>query len=452
MSDQATPFLSSLISNAFRARSEIFWVVLGQAFVFIGGILGIKVLTNVLGPEGYGELGLGMALAGALNMFFYGPLSQYVMRFYSIYRRSAERSDYIALLKKSHVASAFIVLSVTALTVSGITMLWGASWALLIALAGLFAIVNGQNGSLSALLNVMRNRKAVALNQVGEAFLRPLVAITFVYMLGRSGRYAMLGFILVSVVVTVSQLNSVLKDKCIRESWRTSSFSREIMSQRKSEFWAYTSPFLIYAALSVFGIYGDRLLLQSWVGTASVGIYVVMYQIGNAPITLLLSALNQLLYPVAFKRVEGILPTEEHKGSVQIFRYVVGLSMLILVCVTVTTFFFGEQVLSLLTSSDFTRYHQALWVLILGLSMFHLAQQMTLKGFYQNQPKIYILPKAIQTLTFFILAFLLGQHSGVNGIAVAFSLSAAFYLISVYVVNSRLGKNDELIPPKRKNS
>ena len=97
------PFFNQLIYRMLSIRKELFWVLLGQGLAFTGGFIGIKILTNVMGPQGYGQLTLGMTIAGVINMFLFGPIAMVIIRFFSIYREKNELSVYFYLLKKAHM-------------------------------------------------------------------------------------------------------------------------------------------------------------------------------------------------------------------------------------------------------------------------------------------------------------------------------------------------------------
>ena len=81
--------LRRIIGYAPRIRAEIVWVAVGQVGYLIGTAAGIKVLTNIIGAEGYGKLAIGLTFAGLLNLFAYGPLAQAVLRFFSICRETS---------------------------------------------------------------------------------------------------------------------------------------------------------------------------------------------------------------------------------------------------------------------------------------------------------------------------------------------------------------------------
>ncbi|SMB23856.1 protein of unknown function [Sterolibacterium denitrificans] len=46
-----------------RARGELFWVALGQGCTLLLGVLTLKLLTVLLGPEEYGSFVLALSIA-----------------------------------------------------------------------------------------------------------------------------------------------------------------------------------------------------------------------------------------------------------------------------------------------------------------------------------------------------------------------------------------------------
>src|SRR5438093_12412147 len=91
--------------------SMSFLVVVDQAAMVLGSFAGIKPLTSSMGPAAYGQLGLGMTIAGLLNQFIYAPLSQAAFRFYSVYRERSALQIYFQVFKRIYVLLAIFVVS-----------------------------------------------------------------------------------------------------------------------------------------------------------------------------------------------------------------------------------------------------------------------------------------------------------------------------------------------------
>jgi O-antigen/teichoic acid export membrane protein len=133
------------LQKAWNLRGETGWVLAGQGIAFVGSFLGIKILTGMLGPKGYGELALGLTIAGLFNMYLYGPLANVVARFFSVYRERGDLAVYFGVLKKSHLLLA-VSLTVLAALIGLILWPWlGLDWALIGVIATLYA---SQPGSM----------------------------------------------------------------------------------------------------------------------------------------------------------------------------------------------------------------------------------------------------------------------------------------------------------------
>ena len=169
---------------------EAGWVSAGQILAFLGGLAGIKLLTNLMPPENYGELALGLSLAGISNLFLFGPLGQVALRFYSACRDRGNIDGYTRVLIRMH-GQATLLLAVICLPISlAVGMGFGWNWAWLFGLALLFGIFSGLQGSLSSLLNALRDRKMGAFTQGLDTWLRLGLAAVLVAWVGSQGHWA----------------------------------------------------------------------------------------------------------------------------------------------------------------------------------------------------------------------------------------------------------------------
>ena len=106
--------------------------------------------------------------------------------------------------------------------------------------------------------------------------------------------------------------------------------------------------------------------------------------------------------------------------------------------ITVVAYLFSEPLVRILTNATFAEYHNLLWIIALGLCLFNLGQQLTIKGLSFNQPRIYLWPKILQAVSLFILAYVLAHYFEISGVAWAVCLSSIVYLVAVLAVNRRL--------------
>ena len=300
--------------SAYHAPlKETAWVALGQIIAFLGGLAGIKLLTNMMPPENYGELALGLSLAGVVNLFLFGPLGQVVLRFYSACRERGNIAGYTRVLSRLHGQAILFLtaLSLPLLLIVGTGFGW--NWAWLFALALLFGIFSGVQGVFSSLLGALRDRKMGALTQGLDTWLRLGFAVLLVAWVGRLGQWAIVGYTLGSLIIVAIQLWVVRRHGFQRERLGSKDLQDGVL---RAEFLAYGLPFLAFAGLASISQYADRWLLQSFGSTEAVGIYAAMFQIASAPIVFLMGIATQLIIPVVFAR-SGNLDNHDRTQSSQ---------------------------------------------------------------------------------------------------------------------------------------
>lgn len=414
---------------------ETAWVALGQVIAFLGGLAGIKLLTNMMPPENYGELALGLSLAGVVNLFFFGPLGQVVLRFYSACRERGNIAGYTRVLIRLHGQAILflVVLALPLLLVVGTGFGWG--WAWLFALALLFGVFSGVQGTLLSLLGALRDRKKGALAQGLDTWLRLGFAAALVVWVGSQGHWAILGYALGSLIIVAIQFKAVRRHGFHGERLTNSDIQDRDL---RAEFMAYGLPFLAFAGLASVSQYADRWLLQSFWSAGEVGIYAAMFQIASAPIAFLMGVATQLIIPVVFSR-SGNLDNHNRTQSSQslLSRSVMVVGVMYMV-VTLAAYVWGETLIVWLTHADYSRYASSLWLIVLSQALFNLAQFMVASGLSLNRPMAYFIPKLGQAASLLLAGVLLVRNGGIEGMAQALLVSSAVYFIWVVAVNIRL--------------
>lgn len=426
-----------------RLLREMAWILAGQAICFVGGFAGIKILTNIMGPHGYGQLALGLTIAGLLNMYVYGPLANVVARFYSVYREQGQLGVYFAVIRKTHRFLA-LGLACFAAGAGGVTaLLAGREWGCIVTLSLLYGVAGGVNASYQSLQSAVRQRKVVALHQGVDVWLRVVLAVVAFLAFGSGGGGALAGYLLGTLAVTVSQGIFALRNSEIREGWHAALPSRNEEQHCFREFFRYASPFVAFAGFAAVGMYADRWVIQGVSGESAVGIYSAIYQIAAAPVNLLFAMVNQLMVPIIFERAGAMTSASQAENSAGLVRVTVLASGGIALAITAVAYFLGEPLIRLLTSADFAGHHPLLWLTVLGLSAFNIGQLFALKGLYCNRPGIYLWPKAVQAVSFLVLAYLGVRIFGLMGVASALVGSSLLYGVSVVVVNRSLNSETQ---------
>lgn len=425
--------MRALLTKLAGIKGEFAWVIAGQAIAFVGALIGVKLLTNMMPQAAYGQLALGLSIAGLINMFLFGPLGQIILRYYSVSNERGEHAAYSILLRRLHIRFVIIVIVLGFAVTVLAQMAAGKEWASLMAVAVCFGIVSGLLGSVQALFSAAKERKLTALSQIGDVWLRFMLAALLITVASREGYWALAGYALGSLGVLLFQWRHMHRMMpYIKEA---KAIAPEVMNRYKQEFRQFGLPFVAFAGFAVISQYADRWLLQGLAGTEEVGIYAVLYQIASAPIALLAGVVNQLIIPVVFARAGALTHSSQLESSRDLLKFTqIGLSITFIVAILVAVLL-GRPLVAFLTNESYAIHADILWALVLGLAMFHLAQLMVAEGLSSNSSARYFWPKFCQGLTLLFSGYVLTSAYGLVGMTVAFVLSSAVYYLIVIRVN-----------------
>jgi len=423
-----------------HSGKEISWVVFGQSVALLGGFITIKCLTRVLGPEGYGHLALGLSISGFINLFLYGPIGQSVLRYFSFSRENQNLPGYFQSLKKIHVSAFLIIFSLAVMVIVPVFYFVGLEWALLIGASAIYAVIAGINLSFQSLQNAARQRKIAALHQGVDVWLRLIFAIFLICLFENKGYFSLFGFAIGTMFTTLSQVYFLTKNKLIGTIWNKKALRKNKNQEIHKKMVFYILSFTYWAGFGVINNFGDRWILQFLYGPKEVGIYSGISQIANAPILFFIGIISQFITPIIFETAGTMTKAAQAKSSNRLLQQTIVISTIVLFGFTLIAYFAGKIIVQLLTTSIFSQYSAILWVIVLGLSIFNIAQLLTMKGLNSHRPEIYILPKGVQAFSFLILAYFLARRFSLMGVATASAISYLIYLAMVIRANKRLNE------------
>jgi O-antigen/teichoic acid export membrane protein len=422
-------------------RGEMTWVVLGRSLSFIGVFLNMKLLTSLLGPAEYGKLAIGMTITGIISMFAYGVFNNVLFRFYSIHVTQGTIYSFFHNLKKIHsYLSLFFVFAAIVVFVVTAQLHGGQKWAWLIALAILYSISEGINGSFQAINNARRKRKVVALCGAFDKWLRPAIAAALIMGFGAKGTFAMAGYLACSIILLLVQGQILVGDGEIRSKLLVKETDTNKSNSYLRDYLRYATPFLVWAGFGMLSSFGDRWVLQGAFGEKEVGIYVALYQLANAPMALLFAMLSEFINPIVYQRISTDMSNETVRKCTSILtKSILGIIAIILPVASIGLLF-GDTVVRTLTSTQFVGHTSVLAFLGIALLLFNVGQVYTTIGCALNRPAVYMWPKAIYSILFILLALVFIKTFALAGMAIALCISSLLYAINVIFINHRLSK------------
>lgn len=414
--------------------SELGWILLGHAAAFIGGIIGVKVLTMTLGTAGYGTLALGLSVAGLLNSFLHNPFSNAVARFVAPYRDQGKQTLFYRTLLGLQGRLLMLMPVVAVLLVGVTTLLSSWYWGLLVASGVWYGAATGAAVSFQAWQNAARDRRSATTAQIADVWLRIAIAIVLVQLVP-DGRLAVAGYAIGSGLVALWQY---ARARRALHAAGTAVVTDHEQEDSRQEFIRFSLPFAGYALFTVVSLYGDRWLLQQFDGVVAVGIYAAIYQLAASPVNILFAIVNQLMIPLVYEQagVAGsgaVVPAARRLIVVTVWGV-----LAVLTVGGVLLSIFQYWVVALCTASSFVPYASLLVLVFWGLGLFQLGQILTLYGNCAGLPGIYLLAKIVHAVALGIFGVMLIPRMGVFGMGWALVAASLLYLMAIVLVNRRL--------------
>ena len=277
-----------------RVFGDAFWALLGQLASAIALLGGIRVLTELVTPDVYGQAALlnGFVALG-VTLFSY-PFICAGMRILPECLNKGERAALYDVVSS-------LTTRATALAI-GLLVLGGATYSYFshsdlgpFMLAGVLLVVTVRRELGIQLLIGERKQRGASLWQTTDSILRPLLALALVWWGGQKVEWVLLGYILASMVsntVWSLALGASRPDKNKRPI-----FTRNF----KTDVWAYALPLIPVELIFWVNGLGDRYVIGYLMTAAEVGLYAATYMIINEAFNRSAMVLLRIFQPVYFQ-------------------------------------------------------------------------------------------------------------------------------------------------------
>lgn len=422
-----------------RLATEGAWIVFGQAATVVGALVGVRLLTELLDPSAYGELGLGMTAAALINQVILGPLSNGATRFYSSALEQADVSGYLAgvrhlLLRAAGIIGLILLVALAGLLVTDRASLIGITVAVVI-----FVLISGCNSILSGIQNAARQRSVVALHQAAETWARFLLAAAFIQTLHATSVIAAWGYVAGSTLIFFSQYGYFRKTVYVCRA-------SDARTDWQDKMWKYSWPFGAWGVFTGLQIASDRWALGHFATTQEVGFYVVLYQLGYYPISMATGMAMQFLAPILYERVGDAQDNRRNENAYKI-TWLLTAGALALTCfISLFAFAFNRQIFSIFVAAEYGSVSNLLPWMILSGGIFAAGQTITLNLMSLMKTETMMRAKILTALLGVILNCAGAYWYGTVGVVlagVAFSLS---YLVWMAILSRQLQQEATIKP------
>lgn len=353
-----------------RLGGEAFWVAFGMVLSTLAGFVGVRLLTGMLIPEEYGQLGLAMSVSMALQYSLAIAVNTSSARFYTVAREKKIFKWYWALLVKTgwQVFFASLVCSLFLYIVLSIYGNQSAQvYSLSIILGGLIVI----SGIGTGIQLGFRDQRAVCWNQNLFNWGRFAFAVLVLLFFSKTAVCALVGFLLAGFLMLGSQYLFVRKElfPLIRQE-------KGIKEKLDSDFYSYLFPLILSGIFVWVQLFSVRWVLHWFGSLADVGAYFAYHQIGFMMMLSGGTFLMRFLVPIFFDH-SGDGSCQNSNRKVCVVNGWVSVCMLIIVLIIFfVVLIFTPFLANILVSPA---YRDAAWMLpwlVLSGGLYAVARQL----------------------------------------------------------------------------
>jgi O-antigen/teichoic acid export membrane protein len=416
-----------VILNRFKRLSkEGIWITAGQVMAMLGSLIGITVLSKAMTPAEYGQLALGMTAFTFVGQLIVGPLGNGVVRFYAPAVELGRLVDYLHAVVKLVVKSIQLIVLIgfivgLILIISNKTDVF-----ILFSLSFLFAILSGGNSLLNGIQNAARNRANASIHQGFESWIRFLAATCLMVLFGYESQIAMLGFCVSALIILTSQYYFFKK----KLSFKTNEIINVEQWQRKIT--VFSMPFAIWGIFTWAQLASDRWALGAFSTSNDVGLYVVVYQLGYYPISMVAGVIVQLITPVIFQRA-GNADDIARIENVSNIVWLLTLSAFIFTVISfLFTFLYHDAIFSILLDEEYRRVSYLLPWMILAGGIFSVGQIITINIMSQMNTPIMKTGKILTAVIGIALNCIGALLWGINGLVAGVVVFSFIHFIWFY--------------------
>jgi O-antigen/teichoic acid export membrane protein len=411
------------MSRYKRIVKEGSWIVVGQIATVSGSLVLVRVLTEYLEPAQYGQLALGLTVAGFVNQLLMAGVIVGVGRFYSIAAEKQDLGSYLRATWHLLAYATFAVAAIGLVLMAGLWWLGYSQWIGLAASALVFSVLTGYNSSLSSIQNAARQRAIVAFHGGLDAWLKILLALGMLLWLGKFSTSVVVGYACSSLLITSSQLVFLRRTVPAK---RTRVANHQ---QWMRQMWAYSWPLSAWGIFTWIQVVSDRWALGTFATTSVVGLYAVLFQLGYSPISTLTGMAASLVGPILYQRAGDATDPLRNSDVHQLAWRITLTGLLFTVIGFLVTLSLHHWIFRLFVAPQFRAASYLLpWMVVAG-GLFAAGQMLALKLLSEMRTASMAMIKIVTALLGVLFNIYGAWVAGLQGVVGALIAFSAIYFI-----------------------
>lgn len=414
-----------------RLAKEGSWIVIGQMATLAGSLVLVRLLTEYLSPIEYGQLALGLTVAGLVNQVVMGGAGNGIGRFYSIAAETNDLRGYLRASRRLLAYATAVVVILALVLMAGLLWLGYSHWMGLAAAALVFSVLSGYNSSLNGIQNAARQRAIVALHGGLDAWLKILLAVGVILWLGSSSTAVVIAYAGSSLLVTGSQLFF------LRRLIPYQSTPDRDTTQWMRQMWAYSWP-MAAGGLFNWGYYASqRWSLELFASTEEVGQFYALTQIAYTPISMAGAMFLSFLLPILFARAGDATSTERLRSTHRVVALVAMIGLLMTITLAVVSYFAHELVFFLLAAPEYHDISPYMPFVILAAGILQVSHALGSSMLISNKTRS-VLPLAIWGQLYISAQnFIFVRIMGMFGLVISMMLGSVIHFAWMYAITMK---------------
>jgi O-antigen/teichoic acid export membrane protein len=426
--------------NLQRYRSigaEGLWIIAGQIACVIGSLALVQTLTGRIAPSAYGELALGLTIAGLINQMVTGSVSNGILRYWSIAEERSAYHVYIAASGRMMLIALCVILTIGAFMIVALLLLDLKKWLDLLLAAISFSVLAGLNAAMNGIQTAARQRSIVAMHSAADAWMKVVLSVGLVLCFGPNSATVVWSYTVSCGLVCLSQiifLRRLLKRRLNSGGATHGGSTYDWMKLM----WVYSWPFAGWGFFTWMQTSSDRWSLQIFSDSAAVGQYSVLYQLSFAPLTLASGLLITLVTPIIFQRAGD---ARDEDRIEQVFRMTARIACGMLILSVLAAMIFAvlhDWIFRLFAAPPYAAAASLMPLMALsaGLQSVHHVLGIRISSLLMTRS--ILLPQIASALLFSAINSIGAYLGGLNGLAIAMVAGSLCYACWMWLLSEIL--------------
>lgn len=414
-------------------------VAMGQAGYAAGTLILLKVLTTLLPASEYGRVTVGLVIIGTMNQLFYLPMSNGLLRFFSVYRDGGALSALGRAHDGLHARAASIVVGAGGAIALALWVYGFRPWSVLVGMSALLSVSDGLLATSIALMTATRHRKITAVAEGIQPWTRAGGAAAATFLVVPSAVAALGGYFAANILLALILRLYLLSIGLGRWGGTRQPLSpQELVTARDLR--RYVSSFALWGGATSISVFWDRCLLQAFFGSAAVGTYAAIFQLASAAPVFLMRTLNRLGAPLIFDTAGVGKDAHRLRTASGMVSTLFAVAGFLFAPIFAISLFAPRFLVALGTSAKYAQYAALFPVLIAASFLAEAATMLRTQGLAANRPELYTRLMLLQAALASAMGIVGAVTYGLQGVACAALTANGVFLLLVVRVNRRMAE------------